>query len=150
MFPRRFLSLANFTKIDKIRRVLVQKLLALAENWLNCQEKCIFCTHSYQTCWANFQSAGPVLGHTALEWTLPCPSISWVMATQNNLSSSFVLIIWQWWLIMTLSDYFKWPFHDDRQTANKSLTSNVMQQKYLVKMAANYYLISAMYPSIPS
>ena len=30
------------TKFDKISRVLVLKSLALAENWLNCQEKAFF------------------------------------------------------------------------------------------------------------
>ena len=149
MFPRSFWPwpiLSNLTKLEgycakilsfswKLAKLSRRKhlLYSFLQNLLS----------QFSKCWASF-------GPTALEWTLPCPSISWVMATQNNLSSSFVLIIWLWWLIMTLSGYLKWPFHDDRQTANESLTFNVMQQKYLVKMADNYCLIPAMYPSIPS
>ena len=65
------------TKFDKIRRVLAPKSLALAENWLNCQEKASFVLIT-KPIEPIFQSAGPILGHTALEGTLlhtSCPLI---------------------------------------------------------------------------
>ena len=69
--PSRFLSLVNSTKFDKISEVLATKSLALAENWLNYQEKKHrFYTHSHKICLANFQSVVPILRHTALEGTL--------------------------------------------------------------------------------
>ena len=67
MFPRRFLSLGQYTKFDQIRRVIAPKSLALAENWLNCQEKTSFVLILTKPVEPIFQSAGPIFDHTALE-----------------------------------------------------------------------------------
>ena len=50
-----------------MRRVLVPKSLALAENWQNCQETACFVLILTTPVEPIFQSAGPIYGHTALQ-----------------------------------------------------------------------------------
>ena len=57
--------------MTKIRKVLDSKSLVSAKNWLNCPEKASFVLILTKPVEPIFQSAGPVLGHTALEGTLP-------------------------------------------------------------------------------
>ena len=54
--------------LTQIRRVLAPNSLTSAENWLNCQEKEFFVLILTKP--VDFQRAGPILGHTALEGKL--------------------------------------------------------------------------------
>ena len=57
-------------KFDKIGGVLAPKSLAEAENWLNYKEKASFLLIFTKSVEPIFQTAGPILRHTALEGTL--------------------------------------------------------------------------------
>ena len=70
MFPLWVLSRASSTKFDKIEGVIVLKSLALAENWLNVQEKASFLLILTKFVQPISQSGGPILRHTTLEGTL--------------------------------------------------------------------------------
>ena len=58
--------LPNLTKLEGY----LAKSLALAENWLNCQEKASFLFILTKPVEPIFQSAGPILRHRVLEGTL--------------------------------------------------------------------------------
>ena len=71
MFPLKVFELGPILpNLTKIRRVLAPKSSASAENWLNCQEKASFVLILTKPVEPIFQSAGPILGHTALEGAL--------------------------------------------------------------------------------